>query len=94
MYTKHAINRTKERFNDNVYYSVKLLLELGYRKEDFRKGSSLRKYINKKQSKSEAGTICIVYNKKVFIIRGNTIITTWKIPDKYLDGYLWDDDSE
>lgn len=90
-YSDHAIERARER-NNGKMYRLTDILEYGYRREDFRKGSSMRKYLNK-HIKSDEDT-CIIYDKNVFIIRENCIVTTWKMPRKYLEGYAWDDDEE
>ena len=90
-YTNHAVKRTQQR-NEGKMYKMEDILEYGYRQEDFRKGSSMRKYMNR-HVKSDKDTI-IIYDKNLIIIRDNCVITLWQIPQRYIDGYDWDGEDD
>ena len=86
-YSKHALKRSVQRFgSENSLYSVKFLKECGYTKTDFRKGSSMRKYLSRKEID---GCYAIVYDRKVYIIHDNMVVTTYPLKGKYFDGYDW-----
>ena len=90
-YTDHARVRAKQRYEGKLY-DFETITELGYKKGDFRKGSGMRKYLDRFEKKS--GGDAIIYDKKVFIVRDNVVITTWRIPNRFMDAYDWDGEDE
>ena len=88
-YTKHAIERNDERCGESLP-PVSTILKYGYRSEDFGRQSSMRKFLKKHQQKD--GDLAVVYKNRIFIIRGNIVVTIFNVPEKYYcAGYLWDE---
>lgn len=86
-YTKHACKRFKQRYgSEEERYDIKEIKKYGYIKEDFRRGSGMDKYLKKKEAQKE-GSTAYLYKSKVFIVVQNTVITTWGIPEKFLQVY-------
>ena len=86
-YTKHACLRFKQRYGVEVErYDVKEIRECGYIKTDFRRGSGIQKYLKEREEKLE-GSIAYIYRSKIFILVKNTVITTWKLPERFLQAY-------
>ena len=83
--TKHALKRAMERFGDNYRQKrIRNALLYGHIPTDFK--GEFRDYLQailKKNSKSKSIKIhedmLVLYNK-----RNQKVITTWKVPDKYL----------
>ena len=82
-FSKHAKQRYSERYIincDNIDIN-KVINSIT--KEDFSKKSSFRKYLRNIENKYDLRTVCYVYDNKVFLVKGKTIVTTWKIPKRF-----------
>ena len=86
--TFHGKRRTKERTNTNLNYNAlaRTVSKNGFSKNDF-KGA----FYNYLLSKSKSGARVKIYDNNIYIFSKNTkrLITTYKVPDKYLPIEKW-----
>lgn len=86
--TFHGKKRTRERTNTNLNYNAlaRIVSRNGLSKNDFK--GAFYQYI---LSKSKSGARVKIYNDNIYIFSKNTkrLITTYKIPEKYLPIEQW-----
>lgn len=92
--TKHADLRHRQRYGSSIHRSATYILEHGLNKHDFRRQSSLSKWMRERERRHlknyDNRAICVIFDKKAYIISTDekpAIITVLPIPNKFLYDY-------
>lgn len=77
--TTHAKKRIKQRASGNPQKLLDLAIKNGYKNDAFT--GQFRRFIDRRSY--ELGGVIIVYKGNMYLIKGNSLITMYPIPQQY-----------